>query len=192
MLPKSGRTTSSADCALPAGRDTQVVRAIRRMAPVWVVTVAAVTLASVTAAIAAAGPTSAITLGRIAGQRVRPGHVAPASAPATRPSSPAAGRSPTPIATSPEWRPARCAPSEPREDALQSPSIPTDVWAVSRRLLRLRPVDPRLEARYPWTRRFARCSPSPSRRRPRLWDRCRRGTSAGRESSPADRLRATA
>jgi hypothetical protein len=44
------------------------------MAPVWAVTVAAVTLASVTAAIAAAGPTSAITLGRIAGQRVRPGY----------------------------------------------------------------------------------------------------------------------
>jgi hypothetical protein len=37
-------------------------------------TVAAVTLASVTATAAAAGPTSAITLGRIAGQRVQPGY----------------------------------------------------------------------------------------------------------------------
>jgi hypothetical protein len=39
-----------------------------------VITVAAVTLAGVTAAIAAVSPASEITLGRIAGQRVRPGY----------------------------------------------------------------------------------------------------------------------
>ena len=44
------------------------------MSPAAAIIVAAVTLASVTAAIAAARPTSAITLGRIAGQRVRPGY----------------------------------------------------------------------------------------------------------------------
>jgi hypothetical protein len=44
------------------------------MWPAAAITVAAVTLASVTTAIAAASPTSAITLGRIAGQRVRPGY----------------------------------------------------------------------------------------------------------------------
>jgi hypothetical protein len=44
------------------------------MWPAAAITVAAVTLASVTATIAPASPTSAITLGRIAGQRVRPGY----------------------------------------------------------------------------------------------------------------------
>jgi hypothetical protein len=44
------------------------------MWPAAAITVAAVTLASVTAAFAGASPTSAITLGRIAGQRIRPGY----------------------------------------------------------------------------------------------------------------------
>ena len=44
------------------------------MRPAAAITVAAVTLASVAATIAAASPTSAITLKTIAGQRVRPGY----------------------------------------------------------------------------------------------------------------------
>jgi hypothetical protein len=44
------------------------------MSPATAIIVAAVTLASLTAAIAAASPISAIKLGKIAGQRVRPGY----------------------------------------------------------------------------------------------------------------------
>src|SRR5665213_2562029 len=47
---------------------------IRRMSPPAAIMLAAAMLALLTAAIAAASPTSAIKLGRIAGQRVRPGY----------------------------------------------------------------------------------------------------------------------
>jgi hypothetical protein len=57
-----------------SGAILQPVPGMRRMWPAAAIMVAAVTLASVTAGVAAASPTVAITLGRIAGQRVRPGY----------------------------------------------------------------------------------------------------------------------
>lgn len=72
LTPFDGRRQSRFRGSSGASAILQPVQAIRRTWPAAAITVAAVTLGSVTAAIAAASPTSAITLGRIAGQRVRP------------------------------------------------------------------------------------------------------------------------
>jgi hypothetical protein len=59
---------------LGASAILQPVRATRRMWPALTVMVAGVALASVTAALAAGRSTPSIRLGRIAGQRIRPGY----------------------------------------------------------------------------------------------------------------------